>query len=162
MNNRIVLYEKFPVFDINDKELENYPMVIEIDTKAIAEDVIQKEDGSFFSDETIYLNPFTTKIIFRSEQEKINTLSIAEPSIETKMIPLYGNCFDVKQKNIDSFNWTKSEIKDSKVETSKYISKDRRINKLKGLLYNRKNEKCNFIKPKVHFFWHTRVIKNGV
>jgi hypothetical protein len=135
LDNRIVLYEKYPVFDISDKKLENYPLVIEIDTKSLNEDAVQEQNGSFFADETIYLNPFTTKIYFRDEQEKVSTLSKAEPSIETKMVSLYKNCFSVKPKEIESFDWKTIEIEDSKEDISKHISKDRKINKLKGLLY---------------------------
>jgi hypothetical protein len=135
LDNRIVLYEKYPVFNIYDKELENYPLVIEIDTKSLNEDVVQEQNGVFFADETIYLNSFTTKIYFRNEQEMRSTLSKAEPSIETKMVSLYKNCFSVKSKEIESFDWKTIEIEDSKEDISKYISKDRKINKLKGLLY---------------------------
>jgi len=136
LDNRIILYAKYPVFDIDDKELENYPMVVEIDTNTIKEDVIQEQNGLFYSDETIYLNPFTTKILFRNEQEKRSTLSKAEPSIETKMVPLYANCFEIKGEDSNSFNWTETKIKDTEEDFSKYISKDIRINKLKGFLYS--------------------------
>ncbi|MFW6272509.1 MAG: hypothetical protein ACOC2U_01860 [bacterium] len=136
LDNRIILYGKYPVFDIDDKELENYPMVVEIDTKTIKKDVIQEKNGLFYSDETIYLNPFTTNILFRNEQEKRSTLSKAEPSIESKMVPLYANCIEIKREDINSFNWTKTEIKDTEDDFSRYISKDRRINKLKGFLYS--------------------------
>ena len=54
LNNRIILYNKYPVFDINDNELENYPMIIEIDTKTVNKDVIHEhKDGVFYSEETI-------------------------------------------------------------------------------------------------------------
>lgn len=135
----IILYDKYPQFTINDKEMENYPMVIEIETKSANEDVIRKyQDGIYLSEETIYLNPFTTKIIFRNEQEKRSTLSKAEPSIETKMIPLYDKCkcFYIKNGNIESFDWLgNSEIQDTSTDYLHYISKDKKINKLKGFLY---------------------------
>lgn len=81
LDNRIVLFDKYPVFDINDKELENYSLVIEIDTKTISEDIIiEYRNGVFYSDETIYLNPFSTKFIFNNESEKRSTLSKVEQS----------------------------------------------------------------------------------
>lgn len=135
LNNRIILYEKYPVFNINDNELENYPMVIEINAKIINEDVIKEQSGEFFTEETIYLNPFSTKIFFRNKQEKITTLSKTEPSVEAKMVGLYESCFETKQQNIESYNWIKSEIEDSNNDISRHISKDRKINKQKGLLY---------------------------
>jgi hypothetical protein len=133
----ILLYDKYPIFDIDDKKLDNFPMIIEIDKKLVNEDVIQKcLDGVYFSEETIYLNPFITKIIFRNEQEKRSTLSKAEPSIETKMIPLYDKCFCIKDGSFESFDWAEnSKIQDTSADCSRYISKDRKINKLKGFLY---------------------------
>jgi len=137
LDNRIILYQNYPVFDIADNGLENYPMVIELESKTLTEDSIKEQDGLFFTDKTIYLNPFSTKIIFRNNTEKINTISKAEPSIETKMVSVYENCFTTieNQINIKSFKWGKSNIEDSKNDISKHISEDRKINKLKGLLY---------------------------
>ena len=136
LENRIVLYENYPIFNIDDEELENYPMIIEIDKKYIKEDIIQEhKNGVFYTEETIYFNPFSTKFYFRNENEKRSTLSKAEPSIESKMIALYQNCFEIQANNkVESFKWEQSEIKDSKSNPN-HISKDRKINKLKGFMY---------------------------
>lgn len=135
LNNRIILYEKYPEFNLNDNELENYPMVIEINTNTIKEDVIKEQNEEYFTEETIYLNPFTTKIYFRVKQEEVAALSKTEPSLEAKMITLYENCFEIKRWEIESYKWIKSGIEDSNNDISKHISKDRKINKQKGLLY---------------------------
>ncbi len=137
LDNRIILYPKYPIFDIADKEIENYPMVIEIELKTLKEDIVKEVDGLFYVDETIYINPFSTKIIFRNINEKISTISKAEPSIETKMVLVYENCFTEieNESNIHCFKWEEVSIADSKDDISKYISEDRKINKLKGLLY---------------------------
>lgn len=134
LDNRIVLYEKFPIFKINDDELENYPLVIEIYTETIGEDTIKEENGIFYSEETIYLNPFSTRLIFNSETEKLITLSKVEQSLNTKMVPIYRNCITEKTSNIESFEWEMIDLIDSKIDFLK-ISKDRKINKLKGFLY---------------------------
>jgi hypothetical protein len=137
LDNRIILYEKFPIFNINDKELENYPLVVEIDAKIVneKEDIIQEyENGIYYSEETIYLNPFSTQIIFNNETEKRSTLSKVEQSLNTKMVAIYRNCIIAKTPNIESFEWKSVDLKDSKSDFSK-ISKDRKINKLKGFLY---------------------------
>ena len=61
LDRRITLYDKYPNFDINDIELENYPLVIEIAPKDDDEDIIQEyRDGIFYTEDTIYLNPFST------------------------------------------------------------------------------------------------------
>lgn len=137
LDNRIILYQELHDFKIDDNELENYPMIIEIDTRTINEDILKEHDTFFYSEETIYLNPFTTKFIFKNNQERISTISKAEPSIETKMVSLYENSFLIFEnyKSVNSFNWEKTDLDDSKNDISLHISKDRKINKLKGLLY---------------------------
>jgi hypothetical protein len=136
LNRRIILYDKYPIFNTDDKELENYPMVIEIDTETVSKGAIQRhKDGVYYSEETIYLNPFSTSIFFRAEHEKVSALSKAEPSIETKMVVLYKDRLRVKEDGIESFKWQGNEIPDTPADFSKHISKDQRINKLKGFLY---------------------------
>lgn len=136
LDNRIILYDKYPEFHINNKELESYPMVIEVDTKTIKEDALKEyKDGVYYSEETIYLNPFTTKIFFGNENEKRSTLSKAEPSIETKMVPIYENRFCKKNSDIKNFEWKNIKIEDTTTDNSTYISKDCKINKLKGFFY---------------------------
>lgn len=119
LDNRIILYEEFPSFEIDDKVLENYPLVVEIDTKFIQEDVIKKYNEIYYSEETIYLNPFTTKFIFRNNQERLSTISKAEPSIEAKMVPLYYNCFvTIDEYKVKNFIWEKTDFEDSKNDIS--------------------------------------------
>lgn len=136
LNKRIILYNQYPKFDINDIELENYPLIIEIDPQYIGEDIIcEYKNGIFYTEETIYLNPFSSKIYFRSDDEKRRTLSKVEQSLNTKMLPIYQNCIFIKPSEIDSFKWGKNDLTDSTADIAKQISKDRRINKLKGFLY---------------------------
>ena len=72
---------------------------------------------------------------FRNEEEKRRTLSRVEQSLNTKMVAVYQNCICIKESNLISFEWRNSDIADSTTDFAKYISKDRRINKLKGFLY---------------------------
>ena len=103
LENLILLYDKYPCFDINDRELENYPLVIEIDSRYISEDCVQEKDGLFYTSTSVYINPFSTRIIFRSEAEKTASLSKAEPSIESKLIPLYQGQLIILSTDIKSF-----------------------------------------------------------
>lgn len=135
LSNRIVIYEKYPLFDIQDEELESYPMVIEVNTRHLTEGILKKRDGFYFCDETIYLNPFTTKIFFRSEDEKRRTLSKSDQGIESKMVSLYENCFLLRADNIESANLIAIATEDSTEDASNYISKDKRTNKIKGFIY---------------------------
>ena len=134
-DNLILLYDKYPVFDINDKELENYPLVIEIDTQTISDDYIQEKDSVFFTNRTLYLNPYSTRIIFRTEPERTTSLSKSEPSIESKLIPLYKGQFIVLSNEIETFNWTPINLDDLPEYDNNAVSFDIATNKLKGMLY---------------------------
>ena len=135
LDNRILLYDKYPIFDVNDKELENYPLVIEIDTRFLPEDSIQEMDGVYFAKKTIYITPFSSRIIFRSELERRISLSKAEPSIESKLIPLYHGRLVVLSNEIDTFEWRSVNIEDLTSYDNLSVSSDITINKLKGMLY---------------------------
>lgn len=135
MNNLTLLYDKYPIFVINDKELENYPLVIEIDTQLLPEDSIQEKDGFYCTSKTIYLNPFSTRIIFRTDAEQISTLSKSEPSIESKLIPLYQGQFVVLPDEIETFDWQPINIDDLSDYDNIAVSFDIKINKQKGMLY---------------------------
>lgn len=136
LDKRIILYEKYPIFSINDKELESYPLVIELDTETIEEGIIQEyKSGVYYSEETIYLNPLSTQFIFNNEKEKRSTLSKVEQSLNTKMTAIYQNCIIAKTPDFEEFEWKAIDLEDSKNDLLKHISKDKKINKLKGLLY---------------------------
>lgn len=135
LDNLVLLYDKYPIFDINDKELENYPLVIEIDTHSVSEDCIQEKNGVFCTSKSVYINPFSTRIIFRNESERAVSLSKAEPSIESKLIPLYQGQFVILSNDIETFNWSPVYINDLPDYDSNAVSLDIAINKLKGMFY---------------------------
>ena len=135
LDNQIILYSKYPIFDINDKERENYPLVIEIDTQDISDECIQEKNGYFFTLNTIYFNPFSTRIIFRTNSERATSISKAEPSIESKLIPLYQDNFIILSDEIETFKWNLTTLEDSLDYNHRAISYDIVINKLKGLFY---------------------------
>lgn len=136
LDNRIILYQRYPRFEIVDKEIENFPLIIEIDSQTVNEDVIQEYGDVFYSDQTIYLNPFTTFFIFRNFDERMATMSKAEPSIETKMVVLYQKNFVLEPQEFKGCVFDKISIDDSHKDNSRHISYDRKLNKLKGLLYS--------------------------
>lgn len=135
LDNLTLLYDKYPIFDINDKELENYPMVIEIDAQDMIDDSVQEKEGVFFTSKTIYLNPFSTHIIFRTETERTSSLSKAEPSIESKMVSLYQGQLVILSDEIETFNWTPFNIDDLLEYDNNAVSFDIATNKIKGMLY---------------------------
>ena len=65
----IILYSKYPRFEIEENDLENYPMVIEIETDDYKDGFFEKakeHDGveTYLCYHTINLNPFHCRIYF--------------------------------------------------------------------------------------------------
>lgn len=129
LNNSIVLYDSLSRFDRDDNELEDHPMIIEISTDDAFREI---NPGVYVTDKTIYLNPWQTKFIFFSEQDKIVTLSLSDSSLETKMIRLYQKGFDIHSPK-GYYHPIKISTSDN-VNNSE-IEHDIIINRLKGLLY---------------------------
>ena len=148
LNNTILLYDKYPIFAVDNTKLENYPIVFEIDTQIVKND-IQEFQGIFISQQTIYLNPFGTKIIFRNATERQIVINKAFPMIEAKMIPLYQGQFDILSGEIETFKWYPIIVDDLLDYDNNAVSHDIAINKLKGLLYGYLLGANNSTSPKV-------------
>ena len=148
LNNTILLYDKYPIFAVDNTKLENYPIVFEIDTQIVKND-IQEFQGIFISQQTIYLNPFGTKIIFRNATERQIVINKAFPMIEAKMIPLYQGQFDILSGEIETFKWYPIIVDDLLDYDNNAVSHDIAINKLKGLLYGYLLGANNSSSPKV-------------
>lgn len=104
----IILYSKYPRFEIEENDLENYPMVIEIETDDYKDGFFEKakeHDGveTYLCYHTINLNPFHCRIYFNSYQERQGVLSKAEQSLENKFYKLYAPNIDVKPKEKKHF-----------------------------------------------------------
>ena len=130
LDNSIVLYEGPFSFTRNNDEVEDHPLLIEI----CSDENFQKvKKGVYISKKTIYLTPENTRFIFFSEEDKRTTLSLSDSSLETKMLRLYqGNLLVETYKE----NIYKPLQKDPNKNLSEDdISKDCRINKIKGMLY---------------------------
>ena len=132
-DNSILLYEEIPLIIRPKSDYDDYPMIIAV---CLSEE--QFEDMSFTKvpgvwqyDKTIYLTPSSTTIFFDTEEHKRIALSKSESSAETKMVALYRPrmyCAQMeKQYNISSCKDIALNLKE--------ISKDQRINKMKGFLY---------------------------
>ena len=104
----ILLYSKYPRFKVEENDLENYPMVIEIESEDYKEGFFEKakeHDGvdTYLCYHTINLNPFHCRIYFNSYQERRGVLVKAEQSLENKFYKLYDANINVKpeeKKNI--------------------------------------------------------------
>ena len=128
-NNCVLLYEQLCAFVRPSNGFEDHPLVVEIQ---LNEETLQHYyDGVFYSDKTIYLNPWHTRFIFLSEGDMLTALSMSEGSLETKMVKLYRKLSKV-EKPQDKY--VLPPFKEIPLN-NKEIEKDIKHNKMKGLLY---------------------------
>lgn len=131
IENITLLFDSPHKFERPSSDMEDHEMLIEIST----DDEYRKlTDGVYYSDKTIYLNPWQTKIYFFSDSVKKIVLSLSDSSLETKMVRLYQ-----RQMIVTSFDGKYPIIQDginvNVEDTNRYIKEDYIINKMKGLLY---------------------------
>lgn len=129
LNGAILLYSEPKMFARPKSDEEDHPMLIEIQTD---EEFPILFDSVHYSQHTIYLDPWHTRVYFFAENDKNIALSLSDSSLETKMLRLYRNRILVKM--FDSSYNTLNDIEDYKILESE-IATDIQINKLKGLLY---------------------------
>ena len=131
IENCIILYEEFSNFDISKSDRENHPLTIEI---AVNDNFIEKlnkiKEGIYACTFTININPWNTRFIFFSENDKNIALSLSDSYIETKP-NLYLKRIFVEEKPKKNYE----VINHSSVINIDEIKKDFRINRLKGFLY---------------------------
>ncbi len=151
----ITLYSKYPVFQVDNTDLENYPMVIEIDT-----DDYELVDFNLYSDNngiktytcasTIYLNPFHCFIYFDSYEARQGVLTKAEQSLENKFSKLYSPNLRIWRHEVKE-TWSKGRDVFAKTEQTEFLwnetyaptkaitcsdeRNDAYIDRLKGFLY---------------------------
>ena len=152
----ILLYSKYPRFKVEENDLENYPMVIEIESEDYKEGFFEKakeHDGvdTYLCYHTINLNPFHCRIYFNSYQERQGVLVKAEQSLENKFYKLYDANINVKpeekktflgvakdlftQSEKDDFLWNplyvNFKIKNEPID----VSRDVLLDRIKGFIY---------------------------
>ena len=152
----VLLYSKYPRYNVENTELENYPMVIEIESEDYPNGTITKQISNsgvdvFASASTIYLNPFHSKVYFDSYIERQGVLTKAAQSLENKFEKLYGANLVVKphpQKGFfdgikdmfskneeDEFDWNTSYLPTEINADITDIETDRKIDCIKGFFY---------------------------
>lgn len=129
LDGAIVLYDSLKSFGRPVSDVEDHPMLLEIYTDEVFP-ILQ--DGVFYCNHTIYLNPWHTKIYFFTEQDKRVTFSLSEHSLETKMLRLYKNGMNII-KSEEKYP-VLSEYENIPICYDE-IEKDIQTNKIKGLLY---------------------------
>lgn len=149
LDDYIIAFDKFPIFETDSEELDHYPLVIEIDTSLIKgnfSEVSSQEGIKIYAiQETIYLNPSSVRFFFFNDDHKKICLIKAEPSIETKQLPIYSSKFislnsaNNALSSLERFPWKmdKSFSIDPSIKNdiSVLVEKDRQIDRAKGFYY---------------------------
>ena len=139
--NTLIAYNKIPYFDINDNELDNYPIIIELSKDRIVKDlnIVNKiNDVEIFQiSETIYFHPNKIRLLFFNESDKKNALIKAEPSISTKLLPLYQDKIQIINQK-DTFEWNAKYLEkliERNIDIRQHVYDDTLINKNKGFYF---------------------------
>lgn len=126
-----LLYDKPHMFERPQSDIEDHPMLIEID---VEDEFPKVADGVFYTDRTIYLNPWQTKFIFFTEKDKTTALSLSDSSLETKLVRLYQ-----RKIYVHIFEGTFPIVQKDSIapigDIDSLVEEDYVINKMKGLLY---------------------------
>ena len=127
-----LLYDTPHMFERPKSDIEDHPMLIEID---VDDEFPKVTDGVYYTDKTIYLNPWQTKFIFFSEKDKTTALSLSDSSLETKLVRLYQKKISVQQFEDTYPIVPKDSITIPASDIDSLVEEDYVINKMKGLLY---------------------------
>jgi hypothetical protein len=133
--NSLVLYDQLCYFSRAKSDYEDHPLLIEITIDETIESAL-KPVGShvFLCNQTIFIDPFSSRLLFFREEDKRIALSLSEPSIETKFVWLYNSKTQVVVP-IPKDSYLVPEVTEELEVNSTAIEKDKRINRMKGLLY---------------------------
>lgn len=133
-NSVILLFSKIPSFEVDDKEIEQYPIVLEIEDENQLNDctiVSSCDDFRIYScHHTIYLTPWNTHILFFSNRGFEHSKIIIESSRNCKI----GSKFIWKA--VDNSFPLEIMLSKINIETNvARISNDMQINVAKGALW---------------------------
>lgn len=132
--NSIILYDRLCGFSRPASDYEDHPMAIEIALDEAVYSTFEKAgEHVYMCDHSIYINPFSSSIIFFTEKDKRIALSMSDASIETKLVQLYNKKIIVTNPPTETFPALNAGEKQG-LNVSE-IEVDKKINRMKGLLY---------------------------
>ncbi|MFC1777320.1 hypothetical protein ACFL3I_08260 [Pseudomonadota bacterium] len=143
-DNLLLLYDRYPNFNIEDQERDNFPMVLRLSAKRVSREALKtayelEGINVYICTQTIYLDPSSAVFYFPTSNAKKIAIAKAEPSLATKLVSLYEPFFQVQDFRLESFDWSKSKIEGIKDNPNTAIDEccksDIRINRLKGFVY---------------------------
>ncbi len=132
--DKIVLFDYLPFMEIIDAERINYPFVIEIDDseQLSVSNIKEWKDGVFFSNKTIYINPFNCRILFFSTEAYNEAELRCIDSKTDKLYSYYQKSVVQKKEAKDISNISLPFSEDVTVDD--LIKTDERFNSQKGFL----------------------------
>lgn len=100
-NNALVLFSKYPRYELHEEGVENYYMVISIETDDYPKDYFKQLPsiagiGIYVCAKTIYLNPFNCFFYLPSAQAVVSARFHARQVIDSKFAQLYENNYNIK------------------------------------------------------------------
>lgn len=133
--NSIVIYDQLCLFNRPVSDFEDHPMLVEIvlDEMQIST-LVSIGEHVYLCNHTIYIDPFSSRILFFSEKDRQIALSMSVSSIESKLVQLYSK--KIVTIGQPALTFPSIEASTEKQElNSVEINRDKRINRMKGLLY---------------------------
>lgn len=137
-DNSIVLYDELCSFRRPQSSFEDHPLLIEISLDKSVESTLSRlpeHEHIFLCNHTIYIDPWSTRLIFFTDSDKIKALSLSDSSIETKFVKLYEQKIVVVKHLASSYVRIENPKNEIQSVNNDEIEKDKRINRLKGFLY---------------------------
>lgn len=129
--NQTILADRPYLFSRPESDVEDHPMLIEI--RLEENEVTPLKKGFYSTDKTIFINPWTCRFLFFSEQDKLVTKSLSEHSLEVKISKLYIPKMTVVRP-YEECDFSKIIIRETSV-LNDTCNNDERMNRLKGMLY---------------------------
>lgn len=133
--NSIVLYEDLCSFVRPPSDYEDHPLLLEVTLDDYeCSNLVALSNHLYLCDRTLYINPFSSSLYFFSENDKRIALSLSDSSLETKFTHLYAKKIIAIAPPSVSYQPIENDA-DIQPLNSAEIEKDKRTNKMKGLLY---------------------------
>lgn len=137
--NILLLFSKIPFFEINDKEHDARPVILEINVNDNVNPLVlvgEYEGESVYSTDTIIrISPFNTRLLFFNEKDLNHTRTSCSDSLTNKL----GDRFrfdlckaDFELAHISNINL---HINDSCNNYDQKILQDNRLNAIKGFIF---------------------------
>lgn len=129
LQNALVLYDRPFRFARPASDVEDHPLWVEVET----DEEFLLAGGVRLADHTLYLSPWRARFFFFSEADRRAAQSLARQSSEVKLSGLYARKLEVCSSEL-SAGGLPAGLQDVPLNEAA-LAQDRRINRMKGLLY---------------------------